>query len=368
MKRLTGVSAALVLALVLAAAAGSALAENPHNPGPSPGNSGNAPGQQKKDQDPAATTTTTAATPAAQPAQAGPGKSDSAPGQQKKSTAQTATTQKQSPATDAKSSHTAADGSKQYGNGKSALQIAKQTKSSITINDLSEPGNSGKHKVTICHNGHLITVDVHALKAHARHLGGSDVIPATSAAQCNTAASTPQGTTQTQSAVCGSVTTTSTSTKVQRGHAYGRLKHGKPLHTKTVTKTETTPTGQVCTSSTGQNSTVVSSIVTIFGASGNGSSGTTGGANGSSTSGVSGGTAGSGVGAGAAGGVAGISATLGSNQPRGGVLGIAATRVKGALPFTGLALWLPLLIGASLLIGGVALVRRSRELAHRDLR
>ncbi|MDX6483319.1 MAG: hypothetical protein QOE95_1090, partial [Gaiellaceae bacterium] len=138
-------------------------------------------------------------------------------------------------------------------------------------------------------------------------------------------------------------------------------KHGKSLHTRTVTKTETAPTGQVCTSSTGQSSAVVSSIGTIFGSSGNGS-GTIGGANGSSAPGFAGATAGSGAGAGNAGGVAGISATLGSGQPRGGVLGIVATRVKGALPFTGFALWIAVLIGASLLIGGIALVRRSRGL------
>ena len=354
MKRLTAVWAALVLALVLAATAGSALAENPHNPDSSPGNSGNAPGQQKKDE--AAATATIAATPAAQPAQAGPGQSDSAPGQEKKSSAQTASTQQQSAAkgeassADAKASHTAADGSKQYGNGKTALEIAKQTKASITINDLSEPGNSGKHKVTICHNGHLITIDVHSLQAHARHLDGSDVIPATSASQCSQ--STPQGATQTQSAVCGSVTTTTTSTKVQNGHAYGRVKHGKGLHTQTITKTETTPTGEVCGASAGQ-SAIVSSVVTVFGSAGN-AAGTSGGANGSPTS--------SGSGAAGTGGVAGISASLGSGQQKGGVLGIAATRVKGALPFTGFALWIAVLIGASLLIGGIGLRRRTRGL------
>jgi len=362
-KRLTGVWAALVLALVLAATAGSALAENPHNPSSPPGNSGNAPGQQNKDE--AAATTTTAATPAAQAAQAGPGNSDSAPGQEKKSTAAaTASTQQQSTAkgeaslADAKASHTAADGSKQYGNGKTALEIAKQTKSSITINDLSEPGNSGKHKVTICHNGHLITVDVHALQAHARHLDGSDVIPATSASQCSQ--STPQGVTQTQSAVCGSVTTTTTSTKVQNGHAYGRVKHGKPLHTQTVTKTETTPTGEVC----GTSGAILSSVVTIFGSSGN-SSGTSGGTNSGTSGGANGASTSSGAGAAGTtgtGGVAGISGSLGSGQQKGGVLGIAATRVKGALPFTGFALWLAVLIGASLLIGGIALRRRTRGL------
>ena len=350
MKRLTGVWAALVFALVLAATAGSALAENPHNPSSPPGNSGSAPGQEKKDE--AAATTTTAVTPAAEPAQADQGKSDSAPGQEKKSTAQTATTQQQSTV---KASHTAADGSKQYGNGKSALEIAKQTKASITIDDLSEPGNSGKHKVTICHNGHLITVDVHALPAHARHLDGSDVIPATSASQCGQ--STPQGATQTQSAVCGSVTTTSTSTKTQQGNAYGRLKHGKSLHTTTVTKTETTPTGEVC----GTSGAILWSVVTVFGSAGNGS-GTSGGTSAGTSGGTSGSSTSNGSGAAGTGGVAGISASLGSGQQKGGVLGIAATRVKGALPFTGFALWIAVLIGASLLIGGVALRRRTRGL------
>jgi hypothetical protein len=31
---------------------------------------------------------------------------------------------------------------------------------------VSAPGNSGRHKITICHKGHPITVDVHAAKAH----------------------------------------------------------------------------------------------------------------------------------------------------------------------------------------------------------
>jgi hypothetical protein len=279
-----------MLALVLGATAGSALAEKPQHPATSPGNSGNAPGQEKKDQ--SATTTTTVAAPVEEPAPAAPGKSDSAPGLEKKTVTTTSSTTSASTASAAvKSSHTAADGSKQYGNGKSALEVAKQTKSSITIDDVSEPGNSGKHKVTICHNGHLITVDVHALKAHARHLDGSDVIPATSAAQCRTAGSTSPRTNQTQL--------------------------GDPA---------------------------------------NGSA-TSGGANGSS---ASGGSAGSEAGTADVGGVAGISATVGSGQQEAGVPGIAATRVKGALPFTGFALWIAVLIGASLLIGGIALRRRSR--------
>lgn len=31
---------------------------------------------------------------------------------------------------------------------------------------ISAPGNSGRHKTTICHKGHAITVDVHAARAH----------------------------------------------------------------------------------------------------------------------------------------------------------------------------------------------------------
>ncbi len=102
-------------------------------------------------------------------------------------------------------------------------------------------------------------------------------------------------------------------------------------------------------------------VTTTFGSPVGGSAGTNQGgvAGGNAGNGVLGGSAGS---AGNVGGVAGISATLGSGQEGGGVLGIAATRVKGALPFTGFALWSAVLIGASLLIGGAALVRRSRGL------
>jgi hypothetical protein len=398
---MTGLWAAIALAVVLAATAGSALADNPHNPGSTPGNSGNAPGQEKKqDQAPAATTT---AAPAATP-----GNSASAPGQEKKAQPAPAapaaqqqaapTTQKSSPgqakksapapaatsSTSTKAAHTASDGSKKYGNGNSALEIAKQTKSSITIGDLSEPGNSGKHKITICHNGHLITIDVHALKAHARHLDGSDVIPATSASQCRTAttASTPQAATQQQSAACGSVTTTTTTTKLQRGHAYGRLKHGKSLHSRTVTTSQTVPTGQACGSSsaTQQAATVLTWLVTtIFGA--NGSSGSSGGpgSTGASATGGSAGTGAAGTRAGsagraggvlgtsaewksaplAAGGVAGVSATLPAKNAHGGVLGVA-TKLKGTLPFTGFPLWIAALAGLFLLVVGATLVRRSR--------
>jgi hypothetical protein len=100
--------------------------------------------------------------------------------------------------------HTAADGSKKYGNGKSALEIAHQNAPTITSpSQLSGPGNSGLHKVTICHKtGHgyvVITVDVHSLKnGHTAAKG--DVIPAP-AGGCPTVAaseSSPQSTEETK--------------------------------------------------------------------------------------------------------------------------------------------------------------------------
>jgi hypothetical protein len=40
----------------------------------------------------------------------------------------------------------------------------------------SAPGKSGIHKLTICHKGHAITVDVHAIAAHMKH--GDTFLPA----------------------------------------------------------------------------------------------------------------------------------------------------------------------------------------------
>ncbi|HET7572950.1 MAG TPA: hypothetical protein VFJ77_09835 [Gaiellaceae bacterium] len=78
----------------------------------------------------------------------------------------------------------AADGSKRYGNGRSAYEIAKKNAPTITSpSQLSGPGRSGLHKVTICHktgSGFVrITVDVHALK-RGHTTGKGDIIPAPS--------------------------------------------------------------------------------------------------------------------------------------------------------------------------------------------
>ena len=61
----------------------------------------------------------------------------------------------------------------------------------------NSPGNSGNHKVTICHatgsstNPYVqITVDEHAIPAHRRHQNGRDIIPAP-AGGCPGTTSTP---------------------------------------------------------------------------------------------------------------------------------------------------------------------------------
>lgn len=77
------------------------------------------------------------------------------------------------------------DTSKRYGNGKSAYEIAHANAPTVASpSELSGPGRSGPHKVTICHatgsatNPYVeITVDVHALK-HGHTTAKGDLIPA----------------------------------------------------------------------------------------------------------------------------------------------------------------------------------------------
>jgi hypothetical protein len=155
--RLTGT---LVLVLGVFAFAGSAYAGNGNgngngkgNEGAAPGNSGNAPGQVKK-QDDAAATPAPAAT------------STTAPAAAPTTTAATNSTGVK-PANDtAHDTHAEAqsDKTKQYGNGQTAGQIAE--KNGAAGNDvLHGPGNSQPHKATPCSGGRH-EVDVHALKSH----------------------------------------------------------------------------------------------------------------------------------------------------------------------------------------------------------
>jgi hypothetical protein len=159
-KRLTSTC---VLALGVLAFAGSALAGNGNGNGngngegkqsqsdAAPGNSANAPGQEKKDAapeplQPTSTTTTATTTTVAEPS--------SAP-----------TVGVKPSNTTAHDTHAAASSNqtKKYGNGQTAGAIAqKNGASGNTI--LHGPGNSQPHKATPCSGGH--EVDVHALKSH----------------------------------------------------------------------------------------------------------------------------------------------------------------------------------------------------------
>jgi hypothetical protein len=300
---------ALVLALTCAAFAGAAFAGNGGGNGRD-GDHGKeqAPGQERKaeEQAPSTTATTTAATTERSGAKAeskGESKADS----KEKSEANGGG--KQEPGSTTKG--VAGDGSKQYGNGESALHVAKEHAPQVGLADLSGPGNSKLHKVTICHatgstsNPYVvITVDVHALKAHTQHQDGRDVIPAPSGG-CP-AASSGGGTTTT-----GTTGTTTTGT----------------------TTTGTTTTGTTTTGTTTTGST------------------TTGGVAGVSTPPPGGHSAGSPQPS-AQGGPAGV---LGVTTR----LGTAAR--SGTLPFTGVPLWLAALAAAGLLAAGVGLRRTAQQ-------
>lgn len=100
--------------------------------------------------------------------------------------------------------HAAAGSSatKSYGNGKTAGQIAIQNGAGAST-DLYGPGNSQPHKASLCTDGKVHLVDVHALKAH-----GS----AGSCATSSTSTSTSSSSTSTSS-------TSSTSTSSSGGVA-----------------------------------------------------------------------------------------------------------------------------------------------------
>lgn len=139
--RAIGVIAGLLLGLALSS--GSASAAPPVEP---PGKSGEAPGQTKEQGSPVESTP---------------------PGQAKKEDEPTeplsvpasepAVTQAPEPASESPR-FTNASGKPKH-NVPAAAEAAPES-------SVSAPGNSGRHKLTICHKGHAITVDVHAARAH----------------------------------------------------------------------------------------------------------------------------------------------------------------------------------------------------------
>jgi hypothetical protein len=82
------------------------------------------------------------------------------------------------------------NGTKSYGNGKTAGQIAEKNGASATA-DLYGPGNSQPHKTSLC-GGSKHMVDVHALKAHggaSSCAGGSSGTSGSTSTSTSTSAS-----------------------------------------------------------------------------------------------------------------------------------------------------------------------------------
>lgn len=133
----------MALAAALALAAGNAVAAPPTDP---PGKSGDAPGQLKKDEhdkqqeQASAPASAVEVAPAPAPVE---GAAAAAP----------------SDSLSAESPRYENAAGKPKRNVPAAAEAAPET-------SVSEPGNSGRHKLTICHKGHAITVDVHAARAH----------------------------------------------------------------------------------------------------------------------------------------------------------------------------------------------------------
>jgi hypothetical protein len=133
----------VALAAALALAAGNAVAAPPTEP---PGKSGEAPGQLKKDEHDKQQEQASAPAPAVEVAPA------PAP-------AEGAAAAAPSDSQPAESPRYENAAGKPKRNVPAAAEAAPET-------SVSEPGHSGRHKLTICHKGHAITVDVHAARAH----------------------------------------------------------------------------------------------------------------------------------------------------------------------------------------------------------
>ena len=379
----------VAFALAVAIFTGSAFADP--GKGNSSGNSDGAPGQVKKEQAPPAATPAPAAAPEAAAAQQkhAAKQQEHAAKQQEHAAEQRAHAAQPAHAAKPAKSHVAADGSKQYGHGKSALQIARANApaKSISASDLSGPGNSEPHKITICHNGHLITVDVHALKAHASHLDGSDVIPATSEAQCaaaqqahaaQTAAAQQLQSegpclTRTESVTVGGYVLHHTGSKTNpwvkieyNAHsAHVAAKHADDVVVAPHTEQRTVVVSGTCASATVSSSSstsTASSPASSEQSEQSSQSQTAGTSQTQSASGAqsAGGTAPAAV---SAGGVKGATVTLKKpvSKPKGGVLGattrLGKTVATSHLPFTGLPLWIFLAVAGALVASGY-LVRR----------
>jgi len=286
--------AAALCALIAALTSSAALADNPHGTPPGQanqagqpaGNSGDVPpGQAKQDSPPAAQPA-----PAAQPKQQQ--QQPSSAGVKPSST--TAHGQHNTTAT-ADSGKT-----KLYGNGKTAGGIAmSRGASGSTV--LYGPGNSQPHKVAVCKNGKTHYVDVHAVKSYGGSTGACPAaapaapasVPSNSAPSSTTQSSSSNVTSNVSSS---SNTASSTSNNTSSNTSNNNASVLGAKHTHAATHAATHP--------------ATAHVVHHNSAT-------------------------------PAGGVLGAHYTSKPAKPASGVL--AATAHSGALPFTGLSLWAPVL-------------------------
>ena len=131
-----------VVALALMLSCSSAFAAPPADP---PGKSGDAPGHQKDEGSPA------------EPAS--PGHAEDAAPQAAPAADPGPPVEAQAPQGPAESPRFTNAAGKPKHNVPAVAEAAPEA-------SVSGPGNSGRHKITICHKGHAITVDVHAATAH----------------------------------------------------------------------------------------------------------------------------------------------------------------------------------------------------------
>lgn len=377
-------AAACACAVAMTAFTGSALAGNGNGQG-----TDSAPGQVKKDQ-PAATQAPAPATQpqqqAAQPQQqaaAQPQSGNAPPGQAKKQQSTTAASSAQSstqlgvkPAshttkwthcivggssgattcTSSDNGHTPqpnVDASKKYGNGTTAAQIVVSRGGANAHVQLTGPGNSQPHKVSVCGKPSNKSggVDVHAIKSYLP----ADCAPAATHASV-TAPLAP----------CGFVVAATTSeTGKSNGHGKGGLSHNKhetstssfslqPDSTQSCHGSSVAPVTQASAApSTPAASPVVqASLPATQNAPATQSSPATQISPATQKSASAPVTK-------SVGGVLGAQVTLKSPKPaRGGVLGTVANVAGSTLPFTGFPIWLAVVIALALILTGVLLRRR----------
>jgi hypothetical protein len=176
-------TAAVALTCGVAALTGSALAAPPSTP---PGQEQAAdpaappatpPGQEKKAEQ----------APAPAPAASEPKGKATAPGQQKKAerAAPAASNSKKAEKPAPKSSKPSTNPNWWNAQNKPKHNVPPAAASVPDFATGLGPGKSGKHKVTLCHKGHAITVDVHALKGHMKH--GDTYLPFNTKGTCGAA-------------------------------------------------------------------------------------------------------------------------------------------------------------------------------------